>query len=82
MSKKYLKDWLCKNCFKSFSKHVKIGTPNEEGGTNPAYRNWCFSFTTREGSSRTNHEHNWSFEPVDNLTYIEIKAKKKGKKLK
>jgi hypothetical protein len=78
MSKKYPKDWFCSLCHEPFSKHVKIGTPNENGGIAPAELNWCFSYNTRKGSSSTNKEHNWSFEPVDNLTQIELLAKRKG----
>jgi hypothetical protein len=79
MSKKYPPDWPCRFCREPFFKHVKIGTPKEDGGKRPAEHNWCFSYNTRKGSSSTNKEHNWSFEPVDNLTYVEMTAKRKIK---
>jgi hypothetical protein len=57
----YPPDWPCKNCKRSFEKHLE--------GT----RRWCFKMAE---TGYKNPAYQW-FEPIDNLTMIEHLAKEK-----
>jgi len=80
---KYPGDWFCKLCEKQFKSHLQIGEEaiefdylNENGGKIKVKNNnnWCF-----EDVPTANTEQNsWVFEPVDNLTQVELLAKQRG----
>jgi len=65
----YPPDWPCVRCKRPFSEHVKIGTPGQQmGGEQTATYNWCFTADNPKAAN------SWDFKPVDNLTYVEMKA--------
>lgn len=77
----YKQDWFCKNCKKPFKIHLKKNSVAKEYdqfahqlrniiNTN----NWCFAHNP---SLSSRDEYQWSFEPVDNLTQIELLAAQK-----
>jgi hypothetical protein len=73
----YPDNWFCINCKKQFEEHVKIGDPNQDhlspDTLGPASANYCY---TLQQFYKDSHLHGgWSFEPVDNLTQIELLAK-------
>ena len=71
----YQDNWLCKNCYRSFKKHLKEGELAIEGGTEVKNAcNWCFEDRKTIGSDRND----WFFIPVDNLTQIELIAKRRS----
>jgi hypothetical protein len=71
----YPLDWLCAHCKRPFGQHVQIGTPNEEGygADRAASSNWCFS---KRSDGYMEYASKY-FKAVDNLTYVEMKAKGK-----
>jgi hypothetical protein len=68
-------NWYCKLCHRQFKKHLKVGEEAIEGGRKIHNAdNWCFDDKQTAG----NETNSWGFKPVDNLTQIELTAKKKG----
>jgi hypothetical protein len=67
-------DWPCLRCGKVLSNHVQLGEPEQEATSKGYYRsatmNWCHRKNDPENRS-------YIFDPVDNLTYVELKDKER-----
>jgi hypothetical protein len=68
----YPDEWLCERCCRPFYKHLKEGEKNDLGDMNTD--NWCFNDEDVANTSK----YKWAFQPMDNLTYVEKVAEKKG----
>jgi len=74
----YPPDWPCKACGRAWKVHVKKGEPSYD--KSPWLDNWCWGRIKGSDKLMENQlKKLLFFIPVDNLSYIEIKAKSAGK---